>query len=174
MGHDRASCVFRREQPFTKLVYGLITLENPFLATLVLYNAQIGLLVPFFCRHSRSKNNSSLMNSSTASSSASCLPCRHSVSKKAATSYPFSGIPLLQESVFSLFLGFGLDIAAMPFELQVLAAGPALSLSTKMFLGCLMTSIDNLHTFHASDQTLTDVAGIAFRPFMLIITPLAL
>ena len=30
------------------------------------------------------------------------------------------------------------------------------------------------HTFHASDQTLTDGSGIAFRPFMLIVTPLAL
>ena len=62
----------------------------------------------------------------------------------------------------------------MSFELHVLAADPALSLPTKMFLGCQMTSIDDLHTFHASDQTLTDGAGIAFRPFMLIVTPLAL
>ena len=37
-----------------------------------------------------------------------------------------------------------------------------------------MTSFDDLHTFHASDQTLTDGAGIAFRAFMLIVTPLAL
>ena len=43
-----------------------------------------------------------------------------------------------------------------------------------MFLGCQMTSFDDLHTFHASDQTLTDGAGIAFRAFMLIVTPLAL
>ena len=48
MGHDRASCVFRREQPFAKLVYGLIALENSFLARLVLYHAQIGLVVPIF------------------------------------------------------------------------------------------------------------------------------
>ena len=38
----------------------------------------------------------------------------------------------------------------MPFELHVLAADPALS------LGCQMTSLDDLHTFHASDQTLAD------------------
>ena len=62
----------------------------------------------------------------------------------------------------------------MPFELHVLAAGPTLLLSTKMFLGCLMTLINDLHTFHASDQTLTNGAGIAFRPFMLIVTLLAL
>ena len=61
----------------------------------------------------------------------------------------------------------------MPFELHVLAAGPALSLSTKMFRGCQMTSIDDLHTFQASGQTLTDAAGIAFTAFMLIVTPLA-
>ena len=37
-----------------------------------------------------------------------------------------------------------------------------------------MTSIDDLHTFQASDQTLTDGSDIAFRVFMLIVTPLAL
>ena len=62
----------------------------------------------------------------------------------------------------------------MAFELHVLAAGPVLSLSTRMFLGCLMTSLDDLHTFHASDQTLADGSGIASRPFMLLVTPLAL
>ena len=62
----------------------------------------------------------------------------------------------------------------MPFELHVLAAGPALLLSTMMFLGCLMTSLHDLHTFHASDQTLADGSGIASRPFMLFVTLLSL
>ena len=37
-----------------------------------------------------------------------------------------------------------------------------------------MTSIDDLHTFQASNQTLANGLDIAFRPFMLIVTPLAL
>ena len=37
-----------------------------------------------------------------------------------------------------------------------------------------MTTIDDLHAFHTSDQTLTDGSGIAFRSFMLIVTLLAL
>ena len=135
---------------------------------------RLGSWFPFSCRHSKSKNNSSFMDSSTASSSGSRLPCLHSVSKKADTSPVFRHFFLFFRSWFFLLFGFGLDIAAMPFELHVLAAGPALSLSTLMFLGCQMTLLDDLHTFHASDQTLANRSGIASRPYMLLVTPLPL
>ena len=36
-----------------------------------------------------------------------------------------------------------------------------------------MTTIDDLHTFHASGKALTDESGIALRSFV-IVTPLAL
>jgi hypothetical protein len=44
VGHHDASFMFFREQPFAKLVPGIISLKHALVTSLVLYHAQVGFV----------------------------------------------------------------------------------------------------------------------------------